>query len=464
MAGMAGPSGRWRLEEWIDLEAELAERPEVLGEEKRAVREAVAGLGEAEARGVGMRVWWGMRCGESVEGPGWRLGQALGWVVAGLVFLAFLAGGSAVLGLWDRVRGGVHVGLVLVVVIGVQWVFLLGAVLALGLRGRRGGLGMLPGLMARLARRFSGGDGWGFWSALVDGAAGRRMLGWRLVRGTQVAAMAFNVGVLAMLGGLVLGRHVGFFWETTTDVAMRETLEAVVRWLSLPWAGWLPEAVPGAAVIGETRWVPGRTETLEAGPAEWWRFLLMATVVWGFLPRLVLWGWAWRAERRAGVGVEFQSRAHRALWRGLREVSMEPVSEAAADGVLVLEVGGAVFDREGLRPFLLRRLRVNPRVWLPVAVMDAEQEAEARAALAKAPAGVVLLAEAWALSPPRMAALHAAVRERAGAGMPVKFLAANVGEGGRAVAPSVEELREWERFVDGLRDPAAEVFGFVTEV
>jgi hypothetical protein len=32
------------LEEWIDLEAELAERPEVLGEEKRAVREAVAGL------------------------------------------------------------------------------------------------------------------------------------------------------------------------------------------------------------------------------------------------------------------------------------------------------------------------------------------------------------------------------------------------------------------------------------
>jgi hypothetical protein len=276
--------------------------------------------------------------------------------------------------------------------------------------------------------------------------------------------MAFNVGVLAMLGGLVLGRHVGFFWETTTDVAMRGVLEGVVKWLSLPWAGWLPEAVPSAGVIGETRWVPGRTEVLEAGPAEWWRFLLMATVVWGFLPRLVLWGWAWRAERRAGVGVEFQSRAHRALWRGLREVSMEPVSEAAADGVLVLEVGGAVFDREGLRPFLLRRLRVNPRVWLPVAVMDAEQEAEARAALAKAPAGVVLLAEAWALSPPRMAALHAAVRERAGAGMPVKFLAANVGEGGRAVAPSVEELREWERFVDGLRDPAAEVFGFVTEV
>jgi hypothetical protein len=462
---MAEPMRRWRLDDWIDLEAELADEVEVRADEREAVAAAVAGLDEAAARRAGVRAWWHMRRRERPGvGPGERFLQALAGVTAGIALVAMLGGGSAVLGMVDAARGGVNVVVFLGVVLGVQGLLLAVALGAVVLR-RRGmiGFGLLPGLVARLARRMVGEAGVKWWDAVAGNSSGRAMLGWRLLRSTQVAALAFNLGVLGMLGGLVLARHVGFYWETTTEGAMRGVLEAVVRWLSTPWAAMLPSAVPDTAVIEGSRWLPGREAVLDPGPAEWWRFLLLATLVWGFLPRLLLWGWAWRAERREAERLDFQGRPHRALWRALRVVSLETDHDAPADGALVLDVGGAGFNAAALRPFLLRRLRVNPTAWLPVAVMDEGAEAEARRAIEKAPAGVVLLAEAWALSPPRMAALHSTIRRRCGADLPVRFLVANVAVDGQPQPPTAEEIEQWERFVDGLRDPAAEVHSFVVE-
>jgi hypothetical protein len=169
----------------------------------------------------------------------------------------------------------------------------------------------------------------------------------------------------------------------------------------------------------------------------------MATLVWGLLPRLVLWGVAWRAGHRALDHLDFQARAHRVLWRDLTGVSRPESADQALDGVLVLDVGGSGLAADGLRPFLLRRVRVHPAVWHSVAVLDPGAEADAARALAKAPAGVVLLAEGWALSPPQT---------------PVKFLIANAGTDRMPQPPSDVERHEWERFVDSLRDPAAEVF------
>jgi hypothetical protein len=109
---------------------------------------------------------------------------------------------------------------------------------------------------------------------------------------------------------------------------------------------------------------------------------------------------------------------------------------------------------------MLRRLRVHPTAWHSVAVMDPGAEEEALRALAEAPAGVVLLAEGWALSPPRMIALHRKIREAAGPHIAIKFLIANVAANGDPLSPTQEERREWEKFVDSLRDPGAEVFSF----
>ena len=52
------------------------------------------------------------------------------------------------------------------------------------------------------------------------------------------------------------------------------------------------------------------------------------------------------------------------------------------------------------------------------------------------------------------------VRAVAGPEVAVKFLVANVGPAQLPEPPTAEERREWERFVDALRDPAAEVFCF----
>jgi len=233
-----------------------------------------------------------------------------------------------------------------------------------------------------------------------------------------------------------------------------------VRGLALPWSSWWPAAVPDAAVIEATRWLPEQSAGLEPGPSQWWLFLLLAVAVWGLLPRVLLWLLCWWAGRRALAGLDFQGRAHRILWRDLTTAGRVDLDEKPLDGVLVLDVGGTGLDHDLLRPFLLRRLRVNPTAWESVAVLDSGAELLAARALAQAPAGVVLLAEGWALSPPRLTALLAQVRAAAGPDRAVKFLAANTGPGGQPLPPTPDERREWERFVDGLRDPLAEIHCF----
>ncbi|MGL4398550.1 MAG: hypothetical protein ACRCXD_01665, partial [Luteolibacter sp.] len=119
---------------------------------------------------------------------------------------------------------------------------------------------------------------------------------------------------------------------------------------------------------------------------------------------------------------------------------------------------GNGLTEEALRPFLLRRLRVHPAAWQSTAVLDPGAEADAACSLEKAPAGVVLLAEGWSLSPARMISLHGKIRTCAGPEAPVKFLIANVNAEQAPAAVTADERREWSRFVDSLRDPAAEVF------
>jgi hypothetical protein len=274
----------------------------------------------------------------------------------------------------------------------------------------------------------------------------------------QAAGVFFNVGILCALSGLVLVKHVGFFWETTTELTMHSLLETAVKFFSSPWSSWWPGAVPDAVVIDASRWFPGRATGLAPGPTAWWEFLLMTTLVWGLLPRAILWVIAWQAGRQSLDRLDFQSRNHRALWREITSTDRAESDEKPLDGVLVLDVGGGGLTEIALRPFLLRRLRVNPAAWHSVAVLDPGAEVDAARALALAPAGVVLLAEGWSLSPARMIALHAKVRSSAGLEIPIKFLVANVSPEHEPAVVTAEERREWTRFVDSLRDPAAEIF------
>lgn len=446
--------GPWSLEDVVDFEAGIASSPAATPELRAAVNSAVQGLEGASARRAGWMAWLRAR---PPEGRGAKMASALAVVSSLLGALMFLSGIGAVMGMVDAGKAGVHVTLFMAILLGGQWVILLLAGLAWLFR-RRGaaGFSLVQALIGRLARRFAGAAQDSWWDHLIaEGGPARKAVLWRSARIAQNAGVAFNLGVLCGLGALVLVRHVGFFWETTTEVAMHSMLEQACRFLAIPWATWWPEAVPDARVIAASRWLPDRD--LPPGPAEWWRFLLAATFVWGLLPRLVLRGMATFAERAALARLDFQSRTHRALWRDLAGTGRVETDDKPLDGVLVLDVGGSGLSADDLRPFLLRRMRVHPAAWHPVAVLDPGAESEAARALSLAPAGVVLLAEGWSLSPARMNALHAKVRAAAGPQVPIKFLVANADPQGRPQAPAAAEQREWERYVDSLRDPSAEI-------
>jgi len=474
---MAKDPPQWTLEDLIDFECEIAAATRTPPEVRDAVRDALTDtmcgsahtppevreavlacsrtLAGAAARRVGLRVWLdGVR--SSSEGK--KFMSALGLVGGAAVAAMFLLGVSATLGLLERARMGIHVMLFLAILLGTQWLVLTLAVVAWLMRRRAAdGFSVVQSWMGKLVRRVAGDRDAPWWHRLMDdGGSAREAVLWRLARMVQAAGVGFNVGILCGLAGLVMVKNVGFFWETTTEFAMRSLLERLTSVLSLPWAAWWPGAVPDAAVIEASRWLPERI--LPPGPAAWWQFLLMATLAWGLIPRLALWFLALREGRRALGQLDFQARAHRVLWRELTGVARVETDDKPLDGVLVLDVGGSGLTADTLRQFLLRGMRVNPAVWHSVAVLDPGAEEEASRGLAKAPAGVVLLAEGWALSPARMRALRTKVRTHAGPDIPIKFLVANSGPDHTPLAPSTIECREWERFVDSLRDPAAEVF------
>jgi hypothetical protein len=448
---------RWTLENLVDFEQAAASSAGTSSETRSAVVTAIHGLDGAAARRVGLRVWLG-RVG--AKSAGRKFSSALSLVGGGLGIFMLVAGISAVAGLLDRDRGGINVTLFLAILIGGQWLVLVLATLAWLLRRKAGeGFSAVQVLAGKLVRRFSGNRDDTWWHSLMDGGgAPRAALLWRFARMVQTGGIFFNLGIICGLAGLVLVRHVDFYWESTTESAMRSILENVVKFLSSPWAAWWPQAVPDPQVIALSRWLPARPVSLPVNASPWWMFLHLTVLVWGLLPRVILWCAACHAGKKALADLDFQGRHHRALWREITGSGRVETDEKPLDGVLVLDVGGIGLAESLLRPFLLQRLRVHPAAWLSVAVLDSGKEEEAARALANAPAGVVLLAEGWSLAPPRMNALHAKIRASTDAGTAIKFLVMNVGPANQPAAATPEERHEWERYVDSLRDPAAEVY------
>lgn len=429
-----------------------------------AVRGAVRGLEGAEARRVGMRVWLERARGRESPGEVWSGGRFL--VGAGVVVVMFLAGVGVMTGMLDRERMAFHVPLLLGVSVGLPLLILVGGFVAFFFRGKFSkGLGFVPRFLGWSVGKLSGQGKTGWWRELrLEGGKGCEALGWNLVRMTQAGAVMFSVGLMAGLLGCIWFLEVGFYWESTTPAWMAERIHEVCSVLSAPWGWMFPDLAIAYESIVRTRWEDGG---ISAGrmqsAATWYPFLFAAIFFWGLLPRLLLWVVALVKERKALAALDFQSRRHRGLWREVMGTRRADASEAPLDGVLVLDVGGTGLKREDLRGFLLRRLRVNPGEWYEVGVWDERGEAAAEESIRKAPAGVVLVAEGWALSPPRMKALHGQVRRISGEDTAVFFLVVDSGEGGLPKETGEEEKRIWRDFADGLADASAEVFFYEEE-
>jgi hypothetical protein len=230
---MAKDAQRWTLVDVIDFENEIGAAPATPPELRNLVVSRSRGLDGTVARRVGLKVWLD---GVRSESTGAKFMGALGLVGSLLALAMFAAGFSGVLGMVDRARAGVHVTLFLAILIGGQWLLLALAAVAWLVRRRAAeGFSMVQALAGRLARRIAGEKEAPWWGRVMHGDAhARAALLWRLGRMTQAAAVCFNLGIIAGLAGLVMVRHVGFFWETTTEVAMHDLLGNLTRFLSAP--------------------------------------------------------------------------------------------------------------------------------------------------------------------------------------------------------------------------------------
>lgn len=468
--GRGKTAQKWTLGDLADFEALLANGDAEKGA-RRIYREEVSPhldrkLAEGERRRRGLRLWLDCKRGDdSLLGARLETGLRLaGFVVA--VAMGLL-GIGVVRGLLHEIPGteqrGFNLWLFLGVTLGIQWLILLVSGATWLLWRRKGNLSLPQELIGLLGRKFAGGGASReVWNRLLkmQGRGYGSVLGWRLGRLTQLGGEWLNFGMLLGFLGCLWFLKVGIYWESTLSELSGSRLTDLSNGLSIPWRFFQPAWVPGEAGVNAAQL---GSEALESQDFVvvmsqlWMPFLVMALLVWGLLPRVILFLLCRAGERRALQKLDFQESRHRSLWREMAKVDRAVVKTSQADGVVLLDVGGAGVQLESVRPFLLQNLRVNPEAVHQTGVLDASKEATALAAMKEAALGVVMVVEGWSLSGPQMKRNYETVRGAIGIEKPIRFLVVGTVKGDSVSEVNEEEFAEWTKFVDSLRDPAVEV-------
>lgn len=445
----------WNLENLVDFEVAVHQSA---GVDETVGREIRKGLGERKFGDERAKRRWGLLEWLSSKpriGAGGKVVSVLRLMALVLLVVTFLLGVGVIRGMVTTFHGNaaLNIWVLLAGTIGVQWLLLLiGLVSFLLLRYWIGGVGWLKEAVSSLVKRSLGKVSPEAWQSLVHGK-GRQptALAWRMARTLQVSGIGFNLGLIGGLFGVLWFQDVEFYWETSLSQFGGDSLRHLTAMMAGVWGG----SGLSPAEILELKNIP-KAEQGQGSWDEFMEFIFMALAVWGMLPRVILWGLAIWKERKVLGELEFQDASHRKLWRELSRVERTVAMEGMKDGVVLLDVGGLGIPTEELRPFLLKQLRVNPEKSYAVGILDVEEEQEAWAAMRNAPCGVVLLVEAWSLSPKQMTALIERIRREAGEETVLRILVI----GDALQAPEADEFAAWQSFVDGLRDGGLECIAF----
>lgn len=141
---------------------------------------------------------------------------------------------------------------------------------------------------------------------------------WPLLIVTQIFAVAFNIGVLAVMLAVQLALvDRSFHWESTYDPAPTD-VHRVVAAIATPWSWAAPHAHPSREEIEASQRKVGSAETVSRESRHaWWPFLAYAVGFYGLLPRAVLLVFATSALTRGLGSLRFQHAEANALWRRL---------------------------------------------------------------------------------------------------------------------------------------------------
>ena len=358
--------------------------------------------------------------------------------------------------------------LLLVTTLGVQWLLLIIALigfLSWSLWSRQGFVTLaqrlLAGLAEKIARKTLGEDELRWWR---ETGKMRRLFSLPALQLTQFAGVAFNIGTLGRDGWLcAVSRSARFGWETTPQETMNQALHRTTQAVAAPWSWLRPEWVPSAEEINASRivWDKGTPITPRIELArQWYPFFLAALVVWGLLPRLAIWAGLGVRQRYAVTHYSFQERVHREWWRRLTDLAIAVPASGPSDGAIALLWGGVNPNHEELRTSALQQLRVNVSQEAPIGGADVEADDAAlnqTGAFVKKKSGarVVILAEAWSLTPKDFQDFHARLRNQIGRDAAVDvFLVGLPANGKIMTSPKDEEVNMWQEFAAGLDDPA----------
>ncbi len=495
---------QWRTQDLLDLDfflntdAELDEAALVSRDEKIAREQLLPVLGEAAmagdapppARSQGIWLWLAAR--REVEAkrdkgglhllPGQIFSQVrpLVGILGGILMLVL--GGGLVFSLLHQETRYFNVMMFLAATLLPQLALLLllaGAWMLRGLTGRKpagGGVAQallresLVWLGGKVRSHRAGEKLHGQWRAWKR----RDYLAWPVLEMTQSLAVMYNVGILAGFAVCLLAMDVRFFWESTPGVAAVETLEQLVRVVSVPWGPLLRDYLPTEVGIAATRITMAGADKVYPSAnsvnsaAVWAPLLAGAAVFWGLLPRLLLrlgtGLWTSRALRR----YPFVERPHRELWRRLTALRVETSNRGPDDDAVVLLWGGLNPPPEELRKVLLQQLRLNPVQTFAAGnatdvSADAKTMDEVGETLADRNPGVrlVVAVESWALAPREATDFLDDLRERVGRGRALRLLLFGPPLEGRPFSePSAAEVGTWEALVAERRDAALTVYPY----
>ena len=455
---------------WLEADR-LTPHPE------RGRRDRAIGL-KLESRDPVRRVrgWWrAVAPGE--EGTGARLGRIRGAVTAVMALLGAVLGVSLALAAFQYDGSQpVNVVRLIALLVVVPSLFLIVSLLLLPgrvavLRGIQDLIAPLnPGALAlavfrrfasvspELARAFD-------WRAGRSSAA--RVAKWQVMCWSQVAAVGFNIAVLATAVLLVAFSDLAFGWSTTLDVDP-EAVTRTVHAIAWPWHALVPSAVPSAALVEQSQFFRLDDGGLASGRelTAWWPFTLATIVTYGLLPRLLLLGLAIARLRAAERALLLDDPGVTAL---IDRMTLPAVETAAA------EHEAAPAPPPGAADYREATGRARAVIWESCAsVEDARAHARSRLGLdlvAIVEAGgsrtlgadrqaldvigasdtgtTVVFTPAW--EPPLLELLDFLGEIRRRVGAEHSIVVAPVADGARAV--TAVEHETWARAIGRLRDP-----------
>lgn len=301
--------------QWLEEDAETPEH-ERTRRDRRIGRRLDLASGQPRFRRV--LAWWGAIGSRTAdEGDTKRFGPRLAALLnlaSGMLALFGFFAGIGIAGVAFGYHGDHPVNLfaLIGVLVGIPFVLLILSLLLFMVRA------LLPASLVDAMAVLNPGrwaGGWlerhvpvGFFDSVSHRASHRSFARWQLLAFSQLSAIGYFIGVFVVALALVVFTDLAFGWSTTLMVDSADVGEGL-RWLALPWSGWLPAAVPDAELVEASRFYRLEASTRSGSQAallgRWWPFVLMTILVYGLVPRLLLLRFAnWRAGRSVRILLE----------------------------------------------------------------------------------------------------------------------------------------------------------------